>query len=67
MDTSCVFHISELDPDLRADHDEAEPWIFQTDAEGQTSWRTEREAYNEQAKYRIARGFNVITGRRGEG
>ena len=64
MDTSTVFHIDILDAEFRKDHNEDEPWIFETD-EGQESFRTERGACNAQCRYRIERGFNPITGRRG--
>lgn len=61
QDDSCVFHIDILDEDIRAAWGQSRPWVFETD-EDNSSFATEAEACKAQRDYRVAHGFDPITG-----
>lgn len=62
-DTSKISHRNEMPPHERARFSRRQPWFFET-ADALQAFATPGEAFEAQRKYRIACGFDPVTGER---
>ena len=63
MDTSTISHRNEMPPPIRARFSRREPWFLET-AETLQTFAKPAQAFEAQRAYRIASGFDPVTGER---